>query len=107
MKTKRFQECKVDAVPIEKIAQERPSKKRGVLQVFKFYVRSSGKIKETNFAGRKIAKDVVLFSAVSSTHLTVRSDEKTLQWTDSTASSSHFRLFHPRADNNSTRENRR
>lgn len=75
MKTKRFQECKVDAVPIEKIAQERPSKKRRVLQVFKFYVRSSGKIKETNFAGRKIVKDVVLFSA--DTHLTVRSDEET------------------------------
>lgn len=46
MKTKRFQECKVDAVPIEKIAQE-----RRVLQVFKFYARSSGKIKEANFAG--------------------------------------------------------
>lgn len=75
MKTKRFQECKVDAVPIEKIAQERPHKKHGVLQVFKFYVRSSGKIKEANFAGRKIVKDV-LFSV--DTHLTIGSDEKTL-----------------------------
>lgn len=76
MKTKRFQECKVDAVPIEKIAQERPSKKRGVLQVFKFYVRSSKKIKEANFVGRKIVKGVGLFSA--DTHLTVRNGEETV-----------------------------
>lgn len=27
MKTKRFQECKVDAISIEKIVRERPSKK--------------------------------------------------------------------------------
>lgn len=57
MKTKRFQECKVDAVPIEKIAaRASPSKKRGVLQVFKFYVRSSRKIKESEFRGKKNCK---------------------------------------------------
>lgn len=91
MKTKCFQECKVDAVPIEKIAQERSSKKCGALQVFKFYVQSLGKIKGTNFVGRKIIKDVILFSA--DIHLTLRSVEETLNEQIQLASSSYFRLF--------------
>jgi len=51
------------------------SKKRRVLQAFKFYVRSSEKIEEANFSRKeKIVKDVILFSA--DTHLTVRSDDE-------------------------------
>lgn len=61
MKTKRFQECKADAIPIEKIAQERAAVRSGVLQSLNFTPASSEKIKEMDSTRRKIVKGVSCF----------------------------------------------